>query len=278
MKIGFIDYNLNNYHATKFHGILTVDGHEVAAAYESTPKGGDWCEAKGVKRANTIKEVIEASEGIIVLAPDATEQHLELSREALASGKPVFVDKNLATTVEDAREIVKLAEKSDAPLMSSSSLRFSVELEEMLAATGDAKLDGVFSRGFGKWRGYSVHSVAPALRMLGSPIKRVIETGKGMVHLVTMETEDGRRALVDLRQSENQMDATPWQVGYLQGDKYKVATITKFDEFYASLMQRVVEFFGTGKSPVSVQEMLDTVAVEVAADSSSRQGGVWVEL
>ena len=23
MKVGFIDYNLNNYHATKFHGILT---------------------------------------------------------------------------------------------------------------------------------------------------------------------------------------------------------------------------------------------------------------
>ena len=278
MKVGFIDYNLNNYHANKFYGLLTGEGHEVAAAYEVQPTGEDWCAAKGVKRVTSAAEVIAASDGIIVLAPDDSECHLMLSREALASGKPVFVDKNLSTTLEDALEMVKLAEQSNTPLMSASSLRFSVELEEMLQRAGDNKLDGVFSRGLGKWRGYAVHSVAPALRMLAAPIKRVIDTGSGTVHTVTIETADGRRALIDLRKCENQMEATPWQIGFLSGDNYDVATISKFDEFYANLMKRTVEFFSTGKSFVPVQEMLDTVAVEVAADQSAARGGEWVTL
>lgn len=278
MKVGFIDWSLNNYHANKFHGLLAGGGVEIVAAYEALPKGDDWCAGKGVKRADNVQQVIDASEGIIVLAPDDTDRHLELSRDALASGKPVFVDKNLATSNADAREMVKIAAENDTPLMSASSLRFSAELEEMLQRAGGKHLDGIFSRGLGKWRGYSVHSIAPALRMLGAPVKRIIDTGKGSVHLVTIETSDGRRAFIDLRKCENQMEATPWQIGHLDGDKYDVATITKFDEFYANLMKQTVKFFETRNSPVPTQEMLDTVAVEEAADKSMAAGGEWVEI
>ncbi|MGI8906960.1 MAG: Gfo/Idh/MocA family protein [Candidatus Sumerlaeaceae bacterium] len=278
MKVGFIDYNLNNYHSTKFHGLLKLDGIDVVAAYESSPKGGDWCEAKGVKRVDSVAEVVALSEGIIVLAPNAPEHHLELSREPLASGKPVLVDKVLASSLSAAKQMVELASKSGTPLMSASSLRFSVELEEMLARAGDTKLDGIFSRGGGKWRGYAVHTVAPVLRMLGVAIKRVIDTGKDAAHMITVEAEDGRRASIDLRKAKNQMEVLPWQVGYLNGDEYDVVTIKLFDEFYANLMKQALEFFRTGKSPIATQEMLDTVAVEEAADQSIAKAGQWVEL
>jgi hypothetical protein len=276
MKIGFIDYHLNNYHANKFHGLLTGTGHTIAAAYEFEPTGEDWCAGKGVTRVGSPQEVINQSEALIVLAPDDSERHLRMAREALQSGKPVFVDKYLSTSLADAREMVQLAEKSNTPLMSSSSLRFSVELEDMLAAAGGKKLDGIFSRGFGKWSGYACHSVAPALRMLGAPARRLIDTGSGTNRLVTIEAADGRRMLVELRKSENQMEATPWQIGHLDGDQYRVATISKFDEFYANLMKEAVAFFQSGKSPVSAEEMLDTVAIEVGADQSLAKGGEWV--
>src|SRR5688500_3318211 len=131
MKVGFIDHHLNNYHANKFLSIFRegkAGGDiEVVAAYESTPEGDDWCAANNVPRAKSAAEVVEKSDAIIVLAPDNVDAHLELSREALQSKKPVLIDKILAKSVEDARKIVTDAQTAGTPIMSSSSLRFSVE-------------------------------------------------------------------------------------------------------------------------------------------------------
>jgi hypothetical protein len=281
MKIGFIDHHLNNYHANKFHSLLTAPEHkdvQIVAAFESNPEGEDWCAAKSVPRAKSPAEVIAQSDAIIVLAPDNVGDHLELASDALKSGKPVMVDKTLSNQLADAKAIVELSKKHNAPLMSTSSLRFSVELEELLAAVGESKLDGIFSRGFGKLRGYGIHSIAPALRVLNGRIKRVINTGGGKGNFITLEAEDGRLVHLDIRESENQYEATPWQVGAKSGEKYHVATITKFDDFYANLMHRTVTFFRSGKSPISNEEMLDAVAVEIAAEESARKGGEWISV
>ena len=50
--------------------------------------------------------------------------HLEQARQIFAGKKPVFIDKPLAATYDDAREIAKLAKAAGVPWFSSSSLRF----------------------------------------------------------------------------------------------------------------------------------------------------------
>lgn len=285
MKVGFIDHHLNNYHANKFHGILSGEvgqaagGVEIVAAYESEPEGDDWCAKNGVPRASSAAEVVEKADAILVLAPDNTETHLVLGREALKSGKPVFFDKTLSSTMEDAREIVRLARENKTPIFSSSSLRFSVELEELIERVGDRPMDGIFTHGFAKWRSYAVHSVAPALRLLGGDrVRRVIDSGKGAVRLVTLETASGRRAFIDHRDSENQFEVTPWMAGALVDGKYEIVTVKLFDEFYANLMRQTLKFFQTRESVISMAEYLETVAVEVAAQDSFDAGGVWVDI
>ena len=226
MKIGFIDHHLNNYHADVFLKLLrgeTEGGDaEVALAYECAPAGDDWCAKNGVARAASAAEVVAGSDAVIVLAPDNIGEHLKLSREALASGKPTLIDKMLSTSLEDARAIVALAAKGGTPIMSSSSLRFAVEVEEIAAKAG-GRADAVFARGFGKFPGYSIHSIAPALRLLGGRrIRRVIDTGADSVRLVTLD--DGvRRTLIEVRESENQQEATPWAVGVLVNGRYEVS-------------------------------------------------------
>ena len=42
----------------------------------------------------------------------------------IAAHKPLFIDKPLAATLEDAREIARLAKAAGVPWFSSSSLRF----------------------------------------------------------------------------------------------------------------------------------------------------------
>lgn len=286
MKVGFIDHHLNNYHANKFHGLLTGEvgkeagGVEIVAAYESHPEGEDWCAAKGIARASSAAEVVEKADALLILAPDNTEAHIALSPEALASGKPIFFDKALASNLEDAHKIISRAREGNTPFLTSSSLRFSVELEELLQKIADRPIDGIFSRGFAKWRGYSVHTISPALRLLGGDrVRRIIDTSKGgPVRLVTLETESGRRVQIDVRESENQFEATPWQVGALVDGNYEVATIKQFDEFYANMMRQALKFFQTRQSPVPVEEQLEILAVELGAEESVAKGSQWVDV
>ena len=50
--------------------------------------------------------------------------HLEQAKAVIAAGKPMFIDKPLASTLEDAREIARLAKEAGVPWFSSSSLRY----------------------------------------------------------------------------------------------------------------------------------------------------------
>lgn len=282
MKIGFIDHHLNNYHADVFHKLLTgpVGGGrvEIVAAFETTPKGDeDWCAKTGVPRASSAAEVVEKSDCLMVLAPDNLDTHLVLGREALESGKPTLIDKMLSPSLDDAREIVRIAAAHGTPLISSSSLRFAVEVEELVARI-DGPVNAVFASGFGKFHVYGIHTIAPAMRIVGdAPVKRVIDTGTPEARLVTID--DGtRRTLLEVRQSANQYEATPWTLGVLVGDRYEIAEIRQHDAFYANLMKETVKFFETGKSPMTPEEMLRSVAVQDAAERSLAAGAEWVDV
>jgi len=283
MKIGFIDHYLNNYHATKFLNIFRAGQAgpdiEVVAAYESNPEGeDDWCKINNVPRANSPAEVVEKSDALIVLAPNNIDRHLELSREAIRSKKPTMLDKALCSSISDARQIIASAQEHGTPIMSASSLRFSVELQELIQRVGPGPYEGIFSRGFGTWRNYAVHSIQPALYLLGGRVKRIIDTGQDSNHMITVENDQGRRAFIEIRDCENLYEMTPWQVGVLHGKKYEIADVRKFDEFYVNMLTQGVKFFQTGESPVPLEEMLDEVIVEVTADNSFKNGGQWIEV
>jgi predicted dehydrogenase len=280
MRIGFVDHHLNNFHANKFltllHGPLANLDARVEIAWESHPTGEDWCEKNGVTRAGSAEAVAEHTDAVIVLAPDNIDAHLELCRKVLPAGRPTVVDKFLAPDVKQAEQIIRLARESGAPIFSSSSLRFAVELEAALAEAKEARTEA-FARGMGAWDGYGVHTLALVIGALGGDAlpERVINTGSATSAVVTLECAGGRRGWVDVRTAANEWDAFPWTFGFRSGDRYVTGTVKDFDGFYANLMRRAVEFFRTGKSPLSTAEMLRTVAVLEAAN---RPRGAWISL
>ena len=103
-KIGFIDYYLDEWHALNYPQFIkdATDGEfEVAYAYAEMDKPGgmttdQWCEKYGVQRLDSIDEVVEKSDCIIVLSPDNPERHWDLCQKPLRSGKRVYVDKTFA--------------------------------------------------------------------------------------------------------------------------------------------------------------------------------------
>src|SRR5262249_62029815 len=50
--------------------------------------------------------------------------HLEQAKAVIAAGKPMFIDKPLASTLEGARQIAKLARQAGGPWVRASRLRF----------------------------------------------------------------------------------------------------------------------------------------------------------
>ncbi len=279
MKIGFVDHHLNNFHANKFlsllHEKLADEGARVVAAWESDPTGEDWCEKNKVPRLGSAAAVAEACDAVMVLAPDNIDAHLGLCRQVFPAGKPTLVDKFLAPSLDEARQIVELAEKHRVRIFSASSLRFAGELQKALADAG-GKPSEAFARGMGVWDGYGVHTLSLVVGALGADATRLINTGTVDSTSLTIDYADGRRAWVDVRSAANMWEALPWGFGVKANDKYTVDTVKDYDGFYTNLMKEAVKFFRTGESPVSVKEMLKVVAILEGTNASREQGGVWL--
>ncbi len=281
LRIGFVDHHLNNFHADKFLGLLrgplaSLEA-DVVAAWESDPTGDDWCAKNGVPRLDSPEAVVEAVDGVMVLAPDNIEEHLGLSRKVLPFGKPTHIDKFLSPTLTDAREIVRLAHEHKAPFVTSSALRYAVELEAVIPQIQEPPTE-MYARGLAAWNGYAVHTIAMVLRVMGPSALRLIDTGTPNARTVTLDYGSGRRAQIDVRTAANEWSVFPWQFGIRIGDNYMCATVTDFDGFYANEMKEVVEFFKTGQPQVPAEEGLMIVAILEGAVRSQAAGGEWIPL
>lgn len=283
IRIGWLDHHLYTHHSQVFVprilGALGNGRFEIAAAWESDrdPEKGDWCQENNIRRADSPEEVIESSDVLMVMAPNNPESHLELSRGALASGKPVYIDKYLAHTMADAQEMVQIARRNQTPLMTSSSLRFAPEVQDLMAEVGEQPVDYVYARGMGKWRmHYGVHTIALALRAFGPFIKQISDTGTELDRAVILN--DGtRRCFVETHLASNQDDIFPWELGIRVGDKVHRRVVHYSEKVYENLILEFLQFFETRESPVSLEEQFATVAVEELAENSRLQGGAWVD-
>jgi predicted dehydrogenase len=276
IKIGFIDYYLDEWHANNYPKFIAQqfgDEFKVAYAYAEKDKEGgmttdEWCAQFGVERCNTIAEVVEKSDCIIVLSPDNPERHLDLCREPLASGKRVYVDKTFALTKDIAKEIVVNGEAHNTPFFSTSALRFSNEL-------ADVPREGICfinSRGPGRFDTYAIHQIEPIVVLMGSEVKRIMSVGSGYETMV-IEFSNGRRAVMshyDWKGVDFEMI-----VNYEDGSIYKVPQMTGyFDNF----INKLCTFFKTGETFADHAETISVMGIIEAGNKALANPGEWVEV
>jgi predicted dehydrogenase len=85
--------------------------------------------------ADSLEAAIDASDAVIVASPNSL--HAEQALAALDRGRPVLVEKPLATTVEDAEAVVAAAERAGVVAGVGMNLRFHpgiVELKRLVEA------------------------------------------------------------------------------------------------------------------------------------------------
>ena len=68
----------------------------------------DLADVYGVEIVPDIPTLCSKVDGVLLESGDG-RIHLQQAKQVIAAGKPLFIDKPLASTLEDAREIAKLA-------------------------------------------------------------------------------------------------------------------------------------------------------------------------
>lgn len=274
MKIGFIDYYLDEWHANNYPRMLREQSQgriRVAYAYGMIPSphsgmtSRQWCEKYEIQYCETIEELIEKSDALVVLSPDNCEMHEELSKLALASGKKTYIDKTFAPTLQAAKNIFAMANAGGSPCYSSSALRFAEQYQAYMGMD----IQAAAFRGPNDVDVYSVHLLEPMMMLMKGKVKRAIALTQGDWANVLYEWEDGRNASMLCTGGDSPFAATLKL-------KNECVNITAEGNFFESFIDALIKFFEEGIMPVSQEETLSIMAAREAAIKAMEQPGVWV--
>ncbi len=139
----------------------------------------------------------------VLLESNDGRVHLAQAREVIAAHKPLFIDKPMASTLEDAREIVRLARAAGVPFFSTSSLRF----ERLATAMKFPDTKGAFVWGPGPleehhqldltW--YAIHPIELLFTIMGTGCEEVtrVATRKCRRHRRSLERRSARQRTRD---------------------------------------------------------------------------------
>lgn len=293
IRIGIIGTDTS--HVIAFSKILNdpkhpdhIPGARIVAAY----KGGSKDIESSANRVEKYAEELVRDHKVEIVPDIATlltkvdavllesvdgRPHLEQARPVIAAGKPLFIDKPLAATFEDAAEIARLAKAKGVKWFSSSSLRWAKSLTPMI----QPGLKGAIVWGPGPleehhylelgW--YAIHASDMLFTLMGKGCETVTRTYSAEQDEITCRWSDGRIGTVRALRPYSEFGA----VVFTKDNKI-VQSPSKFEYSYVPLVKEFVQFFQTGKTPVDPDETLEIFAFLDAAQKSREQGGKPVKL
>ena len=254
-SIGFIDFYLSEWHANNYPAWLSEvnekNGTDFAVKYAwaeqgVSPRDGvtseEWCAKFGVELCETLEELCEKSDCLLILAPSDPEKHLQYAKTALTYGKPTYIDKTFAPTLAEAQEIFRIGEEHGTKLFSTSALRYAAELEKcgepdsLLVTGGGSNLPEYF-----------IHLGEMIVKKMGA-IKSVKATRNGTQWVICAKTASGKDATMIYG------SAMPYNVYMTKDGKESWKTVKS--PFFDGLIADMISFFETGKTSFDTAQTL----------------------
>ena len=294
LRVGII--GLDTSHVIAFTKILNgprpapaLQGTRVVAAY---PPGSPDIESSVRRRAGYVKtlreewqvEMVESIDAllervdVVLLESNDGRPHLEQALPVLRKRVPLFIDKPIAGSLADAVAIFQAARHWRTPVFSSSSLRFARSTQDVRhGRIGRVRMAMTYSpcsleKTHPDLYWYGIHGVESLFTVMGSGCQKVRRVQTPSLELVTGVWQGGRIGTFHgLR--------PPAKGGYggtAVGEK-GILPVGSYDG-YQPLLVEIVEFFRTGKPPVSPEETLEIYAFMTAADVSKAEAGRFVTL
>ncbi len=281
MKIGFVDYFLDEWHANNYPDwLLKASNGEIQVAYayaltDSPFQGGlstdDWCLKHGSSRCFSIEEIVKKSDALIVLSPDDPEYHEVLSDLPLRSGKRTYIDKTFSPDKQSAVRMFSLAERFGTPCCSCSALRFASEYKGIGTGNNNQPVTAISSWGPGVYDNYSVHQLEPILMLMGGIPEEVCYNGSEIFAQLMIRFSDNRMAVM------NQfIKGSPFMMHMCTDDGNR--TIEVKSDFFNEFIKKLIEFFVTGVPLAESGETIKIMAVREAGAKGILQPGKWIKV
>ncbi len=234
-------------------------------------------EEYGAKIYESIEELCENVDAVMLESVDG-RCHLEQARAIIAAKKPLFIDKPMAASVEDAIEIFRLAKENDVLCWSSSSLRYAEGVAA--AARGEEVGEVMGCSAYGPYATeehhpdlywYGIHAVEILFAIMGAGCKSVRRVQTEDAEFVTGVWKDGRIGTFrGLKKDKKGYGALVFGS--------KAIKEAGGGGAYEELVRQVVKSFKTGKSPIPERQTLEIHAFMTAADISKDRGGAEVSI
>jgi len=254
-RIGFVDLDLDNYHANVFlqalRGPLSSRGFTVAGATGTKNAASRaWAEKNRVSFFEKDADLNAAVDFFMILAPSNPEVHLDLCRRILPFRKPTYVDKTFAPTHEIARQIFALADQHGTPVQTTSALRYTNVQDE--ARKGPAKIEHMIAwGGGGSFDEYAIHPLELLVSVMGYEATALMRRGTPERAQLLVEFAGGRTGVVNVFPNTN----TPFAASITteKATRYIEVDVPKI---FVNNQSAILDFFAAGKPNIDRRESL----------------------
>ncbi len=272
-KIGIIDYFIDEWHSNTYLGLFVKANEElgldyqIAYGYAEVEKEGRltteaWCQKNNIEVCESIEELCEKSDNILILAPANPETHLKYARIALPYGKTTYIDKTFAPDLQTAKEIFAIAKKHNTKIFTSSALRFAEEIADF----SDVK-NAIITGGGGNLEEYIIHQIEMAVKLSGGERAR-------QVHVFNKEKQ--ATIVIDFESKSATLNYSRSSCGFSVDvestrDRCDYRKIASGTEFY-NLIKTILTFFEASADPFDPNETLQILAIRDAVLKAIKLG------
>ncbi|HEX6927381.1 MAG TPA: Gfo/Idh/MocA family oxidoreductase [Longimicrobiaceae bacterium] len=248
----------------------------IESSYSRIPRYTEEVRARGVEIVGSIAELLEKVD-VVLLNTNDGRLHLEQALEVFRAGKPVFIDKPVAASLADAIAIYDAAEHYGVPVFSSSTLRFTPDVQAVRGGSigqvtgADAFSPATLEPTHPDLFWYGIHGVEILFAVMGTGCETVSRLHAEGWDVVTCRWRDGRVGTFrGLREGKTGYGGTAFGTEGIQ--------VLEYEGGYDGLTREVAKFFATGNPPVTAEETLEIFAFMAAAEESKRREGAPVSL
>lgn len=218
--------------------------------------------SKHIAKAAHIKHVVKnmndliGSVDAVLLARDDAERHLEMALPFLNAGIPIYIDKPLAFTTAEARQLIKL-QQYPWQIFSCSALRYAQELNIKKYKSEIGEIRSIHATVPKDWDKYSIHAIDPLLLMIpdrGNVVKKMRWEAADRV-VLNVEFESG----VDIQVSS--MGNIDVPISFLVFGSNGWRNIVFRDTFssFRGALQEFVDSINKKESKINSKEIIDAI-------------------
>lgn len=275
--IGFVDLYIGEWHADNYPAWIGAANEKLGTDYrvgyvwaeqDVSPVTGEttdaWCRRMDAQRCDSLAELCEKSDVIMILAPSDPEKHLAYAEVVLPFGKRTYIDKTFAPDLATAKQIFRIAKAHGTPFFSTSALRFADELERFRGTEGLS-----VTAGGSDFEEYLIHPVEMAVKLLADPAEQAKVEVCGEKRVCHIITRQGKTAAITFS------PALGYTVSGTDAAGERICAEVTSD-YFAHLLTEILRFYESGELPFDPAQTLEVMRLRTLLLRAQKTPGVWV--